>query len=94
MELNTCDKNGKNNFGYFNRDDKGRYGCSSNNVNKLTISQANFLNELHNEYHDVRHQYSHWSADDYDTAIITDIEDAREYLLKGLTLINKYYTLY
>ena len=94
MELNTCDKNGKNNFGYFRKNDSGRYECSSDNIKRLTASQADFLNELYNEYHGVRHQYSHWSADDYDTAVITSIDDAREYLLKGLTLVNKYYTLY
>lgn len=94
MGLNTCDSNGKNNFGYFKKNNSGRFECSSAKIKKLTVQQVEFLNDLYNEYHGVRHQYSHWSADDYDTAVITSIEDAKEYLLKGLTLINKYYTLY
>ena len=57
-------------------------------------STTNVLNDLYNAYHGVRHPYSHWSADDYDTAVITSIEVAREYLIKGLTLVDKYYILF
>lgn len=94
MGLNTCDKNGKNNFSYFNKDDNGRYECSSRDISKLSNEQVIFLNDLYNAYNGVRHPYSHWSADEYDTAVITDIETARDYLIKGLTLIDLYYTLF
>lgn len=94
MGLNTCDANGKNNFGYFSRNSSGRFECNVSNISMLTRQQQTFLNDLYNAYHSVRHPYSHWSADDYDTAVITAIETAREYLIKGLTLVDKYYILF
>ncbi|RHR33795.1 viroplasmin family protein [Eubacterium sp. AF19-12LB] len=94
MELNTCNANGKNNFSYFNKNDSGRFECNSNSLSRLTYKQQEFLNDLYNAYHNIRHPYSHWSADDYDTAVITTIDTARDYLLKGLTLVDKYYTLF
>lgn len=60
----------------------------------LSNQQKAFLNELYNAYNGVRHPYSHWSVDDYDTAVITTMDSAKDYLLKGLTLIDKYYTLF
>lgn len=94
MGEHTCKKNGSNNFGYFKKDSSGRFECTSNKISLLNSQQQTFLNDLYNAYHGVRHPYSHWSADDYDTAVITSIEIAREYLIKGLTLIDKYYTLF
>ena len=94
MGENTSNKNGHNNFGYFTKSETGKYECVSKKVSKLNTEQQVYLNELYNQYHKVRHPYSHWSVDDYDTAVITDIASAREILLKGLTLINKYYTLF
>ena len=94
MSLNTCDKNGKNNFAYFDKNPSGRYECNSRNFSVLTSVQQTFLNDLYNAYHGVRHSYSHWSADDYDTAVIPIIDTARDYLIKGLTLVDKYYTLF
>ena len=94
MGLNTCDSNGKNNFGYFNKNASGRFECSSNKISTLSAQQLVLLNDLYNAYYSVRHPYSHWSADDYDTAVITTNEVAREYLVKGLTLVDKYYKLF
>ena len=94
MGLSTCDAKGKNNFGYFNKDSSGHFECNVNETKVLNSQQQMFLNELYNAYHGVRHPYSHWSADDYDTAVITSIEVAREYLIKGLTLVDKYYILF
>ena len=94
MGLVTCDDKGQNRFGYFNKDDSGRFECNSSEISKLTSQQKVYLDDLYNAYHGVRHPYTHWSADDYDTAVITSIETAKEYLLKGLTLIDKYYKLF
>ena len=94
MGLNTCDANGKNNFAYFNKNASGRFECNSSKISLLSDVQQVFLNDLYNAYHSVRHPYSHWSADDYDTAIITTVKTATEYLVKGLTLIDKYYKLF
>lgn len=94
MGLNTSDKNGNNKFGFFNKNSSGWYECSSNKVSMLSNQQKAFLNELYNAYNGVRHPYSHWSVDDYDTAVITTMDSAKDYLLKGLTLIDKYYTLF
>lgn len=94
MGLNTCDKNGKNIFAYFDKTPSGRYECNSKKLSVLNELQQTFLNDLYNDYHGIRHQYSHWSVDDYDTAVIPTIDIAREYLIKGLTLFDKYYTLF
>ena len=94
MGLNICDANGKNNFGYFNKNSSGRFECNSRKLSVLSSQQQIFLNDLYNAYHSVRHPYSHWSADDYDTAVIAQIEIAREYLIKGLLLFDKYYILF
>ncbi len=94
MQLNTCNANGSNHFGYFNKDDSGRFVCTSSETTRLTVQQVDYLNDLYNEYHGVRHPYTHWSVDDYDTAVITTIEIAQEYLMKGLELIERYYSLF
>lgn len=94
MGLNTCDVKGKNNFAYFNKNASGKFECTSKEVLKITTLQQKFLNELYSAYHGIRHPYTHWSVDDYDTAVITTIETAKEYIMKGLTLVDKYYTLF
>lgn len=94
MGLNTCDRNGKNNFAYFQKNAVGKYECTSNEKAILTNSQLDYLNDLYNSYHGIRHPYTHWSADDYDTAVITDIEVSKQYLTEGLTLADKYYILF
>lgn len=94
MGLNTCNANGNNNFAYFNKNSSGRFECNSGSVSKLTTQQQTYLDDLYNAYHGIRHPYTHWSVDDYDTAVITKIEEAKEYLLKGLTIADKYYTLF
>ena len=94
MELDTCDKNGNNRFSYFSKNNNGRYECNSKKTSVLSAEQQEYLDDLYNAYHGVRHPYTHWSIDDCDTAVITSIEVAKEYLLKGLTLANRYYILF
>lgn len=94
MGLVTSDENGRNNFAYFNKNDAGRYECNSRNKSVLLGNQLLYLNDLYNAYNRIRHPYSHWSADDYDTAVITSIETAQDYLKEGLTLADKYYKLF
>ena len=94
MGLNTCNKNGKNNFAYFDKNPSGRYECNSKKISVLNNLQQTFLDDLYNDYHGIRHQYSHWSADDYDTAVMPTIDIARDHLIKGLTLADKYYMLF
>ena len=94
MEVETATVNGKNNFGYFTKDSNGKYECNHSSVSKLGEKQKNYLNELYNSYNTIRHPYSHWSSDDYDTAVITTMNQAQELILKGLTLFNKYYKIF
>lgn len=94
MELDTEKDSGKNNFSYFSKNSDGLYECNSRNVVKLSIDQLNFLNNLYTQYNSVRHPYSHWSADDTEVAVITDIATARKIIMDGLELIDKYYTLF
>ena len=79
---------------YFNKNSVGRYECNSSQISYLIEQQQVYLNDLYNEYHNIRHPYSHWSSDDYDTAVITTIDIAQEYIKKGLALADKYYTLF
>lgn len=94
MGLDTARDNGTNNFSYFNKTATGRYECNNVAIDTLSEKQVDFLNEFYTNYNSVRHPYSHWSADDYDTAMIDSIEKARELLKKGLNLINEYYRLF
>ena len=94
MGLDTARDNGTNNFAYFDKTSNGRYECNSSSKDKLTKKQLEFLNDFYTNYNRVRHPYSHWSADDYDTAMIENIEKARELLEKGLNLINEYYRIF
>ena len=94
LALDTCDDRGRNNFSYFNKLENGRYECNSQRKSLLTTDQLTYLNDLYNTYNGIRHPYSHWSADDFDTAVITTMEVAQDYLNEGLTLIDKYYTLF
>lgn len=94
MGLKTCDSRGKNNFSFFDKNASGRYECNSGKKAILSGDQLSYLEDLYNAYNKIRHPYSHWSADDYDTAVITKMEIAQEYLKEGLTLANKYYKLF
>ena len=94
MSLDTEKNNGTNNFAFFSRNLDGFYECNNSNKRLLSTSQLNYLNTLYTKYNSVRHPYSHWSASDIDVAVIPDISTAREILLDGLTLIDKYYVLF
>lgn len=94
MHLITETDKGTNNFSFFSKNDAGLYECNSRNNNQLTVTQLDYLNLLYTKYNGVRHPYSHWSASDVDTAVITDINSARQILLDGLNLIDQYYTLF
>lgn len=90
----ATEKDGKNIFAYFSKNASGTYECNNSTNSKLTSEQLSLLNELYSNYNLVRHVYSHWSYEEIDTAVITDVNDAREKIIKGLTLINKYYKLF
>lgn len=94
MQLNTETGKGTNNFSFFSKNPSGLYECSSKKTSLLSTAQVNYLNVLYTTYNSVRHPYSHWSFDDVDTAVIVDINTARQILLDGLTLFNQYYTLF
>lgn len=94
MQLDTETDKGTNNFAFFLKNAVGLYECNSKNSNLLSLPQLNYLNSLYTQYNSVRHPYSHWSASDIDTAVITDIDTARQLLLDGLNLIDQYYTLF
>lgn len=94
MGLTTENNNGTNNFSFFDKIANGVYECNSPKRNLLDTNQLKYLNELYISYHEIRHPYSHWSADDTETAVITDMETAQDYIKKGLTLFDKYYILF
>lgn len=94
MELETENDKGNNKFSYFSKNDVGKYVCNSRAVVKLNAKQSDYLNRLYTQYNSVRHPYSHWSASDLDTAVITDCESARAIIMDGLELGDEYYTLF
>lgn len=94
MELETERDNGTNNFSYFSKNNAGKYECNHSNVGKLNVRQAEYLNRLYTQYNSVRHPYSHWSASDVEVSVIPDCATARELILEGLVLIDKFYTIF
>lgn len=94
MGLDTETDKGTNNFSFFSKNAAGLYECNNRNKNLLSQPQLNYLNRLYTKYNSVRHPYSHWSANDVDTAVITDITTARDLLKDGLALIDQYYSLF
>lgn len=93
LEQSTTKNNGANNFSYFTKIDH-MYKYSGNNKDRLSLDQLNYLNNFYNNYNKIRHPYSHWSANEEDVAIITDINEARNLLLDGLKHIDRYYILF
>lgn len=77
-----------------NRVKDGSYYCNSTNISRITAEQKDLLNKLYTTYNGVRHVYSHWSAEDLDVSMISDITQAREYIIEGLTIVNEYYKLF
>ena len=94
MKLTTQTNSGANNFKFFSKTPSGLFECNNSQKSLLTESQLNYLNSLYTKYNSVRHPYSHWSAMDIDTAVITDIETARQLLLDAFKLIDQYYVLF
>lgn len=94
MQLCTETDKRTNNFSFFSKSNTGLYECNNQNTKLLSTQQVNYLNTLYTTYNSVRHPYSHWSFSEVDTAVITDIQTARQYLLDGLILIDQYYTLF
>ena len=94
MRLDTETDKGANNFSFFTKNAAGLYECNSRSRSALSAQQLNYLNNLYTKYNSVRHPYSHWSASDVDTAVITSIDEARNLLNDGIILVNQYYTLF
>ncbi len=94
MGLDTETDKGTNKFSYFSKNSVNKYECNSKDVVKLNKKQLDFLNRLYTQYNSVRHPYSHWSANDVDTAVIADCATAREILMDGLEMVDEYYKLF
>ena len=94
MGLDTENATGGNKFSYFSKNDVGKYECTPQEKHKLSKDQLGYLNTLYTTYNSVRHPYSHWSASDIDTAVITDMSTARQILSDGLELVDQYYTFF
>lgn len=94
MQLDTETDNGANKFTFFSKNPAGLYECNKPEKSLLSPNQLDYLNRLYTKYNSVRHPYSHWSASDVDTAVITTIDLARDLLNDGLKLVDQYYTLF
>ncbi|ERJ12739.1 ribonuclease H1 domain-containing protein [Haloplasma contractile] len=91
---NTENTNGRNNFSFFSKDsttEKYYYNSSNNGLDKTKID---YLNDLYNYYNKIRHPYSHWSQNSMDVQVISEMNVARDLIIEGLELINKYYIIF
>ena len=91
---NTERSNGSNKFTYFKRDDDASNYYYTSSRDNATDEQIDFLNDLYNYYNKIRHPYAHWSKDSIDTPVITDMNVARDLIMEGLQLVNKYYIMF
>jgi len=89
----TADKNGNNDFGFFDKDKDNRYSYNSK-FNGLNDKQIGLLNDTYNFYNKIRHPYSHWSKESVNTSVITSMETARDLILEGFILFDKYYIMF
>ena len=91
---NTENSKGRNNFSYFNKDTStGKYYYNSSN-NCLSKEQIDVLNDIYNYYNKIRHPYSHWSQNSIDVQVITEMGVARDLIIEGLKLVDKYYIMF
>lgn len=89
----TATERGKNNFSYFSKNSLDEFEYNSSK-GSLSEEQIRYLNDLYNNYNKKRHPYSHWSASSMDTQVITNLTTAKELILEGLNVLNKYYILF
>ena len=91
---NTETPKGQNNFAYFSKDQQtGKYFYNSAKQD-FDRTKIDYLNELYNFYHKIRHPYSHWSLKSIDVQVIADMSVARELIIEGLKLIDKFYMIF
>lgn len=91
---NTENSKGHNNFSYFNKEaSTGKYSYNSSN-NGLSKEKIDVLNNIYNYYNKIRHPYSHWSQNSIDVQVITEMSVARDLIIEGLKLVDKYYIIF
>ena len=56
--------------------------------------EISYVEKLYDFYALRRHSYSHWDEDSDDTAVIENINDARDIISEACQIINEYYTIY
>lgn len=85
-----------NKFNYFNfSTDTNRYTVSSGQLKqRLTESQIQLLESIYNWYHKNRHATNHWNKESEDTTMIPTMTIARDLILEGESLIEKFYDLF
>ncbi|MCV3498468.1 viroplasmin family protein [Campylobacter lari] len=94
MGLTTETAKGNSYFSFFSRNTNGLYECNNQKKKVLLEQQLIYLNDLYTKYNKIRHPYSHWSVNDNSTAVIGDIDEARDLLNEGIMLVNQYYSLF
>lgn len=91
---NTEKSNGHNNFSYFSKNESTLRYYYNSSTNGIGENQIDFLNDLYNFYNQIRHPYSHWSQNSIDVQVITEMNVARELIIEGLKLVDKYYIIF
>ena len=92
-ELQTVDKRDRNFFAYFQG--KNPRKLQKGHRKKFSSSaEISYVEKLYDFYALRRHSYSHWDEDSDDTAVIENINDARDIISEACQIINEYYTIY
>ncbi|WML51700.1 viroplasmin family protein [Neobacillus sp. PS3-12] len=93
--LITVTSSGKNNFGFFVADSDDNYLLQTAHAEKFGDERkVAFVNKLYNFYHKNRHTLFHWDEEPEDTRVLSSIEEARDIILDGFTLLDEYYIIF
>lgn len=91
---NTETKDDTNNFSYFNKDNSTLRYYYNSDSNNLDAHQINFLDDVYNYYNKIRHPYTHWSLNSIDVKVVTEISVAKDLIIEGLKLVDRYYIIF
>lgn len=90
--LTTVGKNGKNQFNYFDTNEQGLYIVQAGHQKRFSNDkQIECLNRIYNFYSQHRHTLFHWNEDSEETRLVESVDEAREVLIDGFSLLDQYY---
>lgn len=90
--LKTVTKHGNNNFSFFDKGENDIHFVQEAHAKKFkNDKQVDCINKIYNFYFINRHHLFHWNEESEDTRIINSIEEARDVIKEGFSLLDEYY---